>query len=117
MKRSRSSFVHKYDTSYLHFEFISSNDTGVPKPECVVCGIKISNDSMKPSNLLRHLHSKHKEISCKPKKIFERKPGELKCAQKMTYGLSHINTKALRAFYKAALRIAKLKNHAALVKR
>ena len=69
---------------------------------------------MKPSNLLRHLHSKHKKISTKPKESFERKRGELKCAQKKDlWTISYtVNTKALRASYKAALRIAKLKNHA-----
>ena len=36
VKRSRSSFVHKHDASYLHFEFVSKDDTCVPKPQCVV---------------------------------------------------------------------------------
>ena len=51
VKRSRSNFVHKHDASYLHFEFIATDDTGVPKLQCVVCGIETSNDSMKPLNL------------------------------------------------------------------
>ena len=36
VKRSRLSFVHKHDALYLHFEFISTDDTSVPKPQCVV---------------------------------------------------------------------------------
>ena len=64
---------------------------------------------MKPSHLKRHLHSKHKEISSKPKKFFERERGELKCAQKKIYGLTHVNTKALHASYKVMQRIAKAK--------
>ena len=81
----------------------------MPKPQCVACGVVLSNDSMKPSHLKKHLHLKHKEISTKPKKFFERKRGELKCGQKKIYGLTSINTKALCAFYKVVLRIEKAK--------
>ena len=79
VKRSRSSFVRKYIAAYLHFWFIATDDDGVLKPQCVVCGVVLSNDSMKPSHLKRHLHTKQKEISTKPNKFFERKRGELKC--------------------------------------
>ena len=106
-KRSRSTFVRKYDPSYLKFGFIAADEAGVQKPQCVVCGVVLSNDSMKPSNLKRRLHSKHKDYSSKPKEFFERKRSELKSAQKQMYSLAHVNTKALRASYKVALRIAK----------
>ena len=64
---------------------------------------------MKPSHLKKHLHLKHKEISSKPKEFFESKRGDLKCAQKKIYELTHANTKALRTSYKVAQRIAKAK--------
>ena len=65
-KRSRSTFVRKYNPSYLKFGFIAAMCCllcmlFVQKPQCVVCGVVLSNDSMKPSNLKRHLHSKHKD--------------------------------------------------------
>ena len=47
-KRSRSTFVRKYDPSYLKFGFIGADEAGVQKPQCVVCGVVLSNDSMKP---------------------------------------------------------------------
>ena len=109
VKRSRSSFVRKYDAAYLHFGSIATDDAGVPKPQCVVCGVALGNTSMKPSHLKRHLHSKHKEIRTKPKVFFKRKRGESKCAQKKIYGLTHINTTALCASYKVAQRISKAK--------
>ena len=68
------------DPSYLKFGFIGADEAGVQKPQCVVCGVVLSNDSMKPSNLKRHLHSKHKDYSSKPKEFFERKRSELKSA-------------------------------------
>ena len=43
---------------------------GMPKPQCVDCGVVLSNDSMKPSHLKRHLHSKYK-ISTKPKEFLK----------------------------------------------
>ena len=91
----------------LKFDFIGADEAAVQKPQCVVCGDVLSNDSMKPSNLKRHWHSKHKDYSSKPKKFFERKRSELKSAQKQMYSLTQVNTKALRASYKVALRIAK----------
>ena len=106
-KRSRSTFVRKYDPSYLKFGFIGADEAGVQKPQCVACGVVLSNDSMKPSDLKRHLHSKHKDYSSKPEEFFERKRSELKSAQKQMYSLTHVNTKVLRASYEVALRIAK----------
>ena len=105
VKISGSSFLWKYDPAYLHFGFIATDDAGVCKPQCFVCGVALSNDSMKSSHLNRHLHLKHKN-STKQKESFERKRAKFKCVQKKIYGLTHINTKALRAYYKVALRIA-----------
>ena len=100
VKRSCSSFFRKCNASYLHFGFTAIDDAGVWKPQCVVSGVVLSNDSMKPSNLKRHLHSKHK-------KSFFKKTKRIKMCAKNIYGLSHINTKVLRASYKVTPRIAK----------
>ena len=85
-KRSRSTFVRKYDPSHLKFGFIDAYEAGVQKPHCVVCGVVLSKDSMKPSNLKRHLRSKHKDYSSKPKEFFKRKRSKLKSAKKQKYG-------------------------------
>ena len=73
----------------------------------VICGGVLTNDSMKPSNLKRHLNTKHKEMSSKTKEIFARKHVDLKGRQQHIFEVSHKNTCALRAFYKVALRVAK----------
>ena len=54
-KRSRSTFAQNYDQSHLKFGFIGADEAGVQKPHCVVCGVVLSNDSIKPSNLKKTL--------------------------------------------------------------
>ncbi|KAG0439516.1 SCAN domain-containing protein 3 [Dictyocoela muelleri] len=72
-KRIRTVFTRKYDSSYIQFGFVATNDGEVPKPLCVICGDVLANHSMKPSHLKRHLNTKHKEISSKSKEFFARK--------------------------------------------
>lgn len=81
-KRIRSSFNRKYDTSYIKFGFVAIDADATTKPQCVICGDVLSNESMKPSKLRRHLNSKHSDVKSKPKEFFERKRDELKCRQK-----------------------------------
>lgn len=109
-KQVRTSFIRKYDESYILFGFIpNSENQNFEKPQCVICGEILSNEALKPSKLIRHLQTKHKELSSKPKEFFERKRDELKVCQKQMHLLSHTNVAALRASYKVAFRIAKAK--------
>jgi len=102
-KRLRTSFTRKYDSSYIRFGFVVTDDGFVPKPQCVICGEVLSNDAMKPSKLMRHLNTKHKDKSSKPTEFFERKREEFKNRQKLIFKVSHINTSTLRASYKIFL--------------
>ena len=63
-------FNRKYDQEYLKYGFVSSGDENSPKPLCVICGVTLSNDAMKPSKLLRHLNSAHPAYKDKPIVIF-----------------------------------------------
>ena len=65
-KRSRSTFVRKYDPSYLKFGFIGANEAGVQKPQCLVCGVVLSNETFK----FEETHSKHKDYSSESKEFF-----------------------------------------------
>lgn len=56
LKKKRS-FTRKYDAAYLKFGFVSVGEEHSPEPLCVICGVKLSNDAMKPAKLMRHLHS------------------------------------------------------------
>jgi len=55
-------FTQKYDQNYLKYGFVSGGDGTNPEPTCRLCAIfgdMLSNDEMKPSQLIRHLHSIH----------------------------------------------------------
>ncbi|GBM07457.1 Zinc finger BED domain-containing protein 5 [Araneus ventricosus] len=49
----------KYSNEYLKYGFSVTGDEDCPNPLCVVCGEILSNGSMKPSLLMRHLETKH----------------------------------------------------------
>ena len=54
----------KYDEEYLKFGFTRIVNNGIEKPQCVLCNVVLSAESMRPSKLKRHLkttHSQHVE--------------------------------------------------------
>ncbi|XP_060870180.1 zinc finger MYM-type protein 6-like [Metopolophium dirhodum] len=55
------------------FICFSSGSNDIPKPQCVLCSVILSNEAMKPAKLIRHLESKHKEFNNKPTNFFIRK--------------------------------------------
>ena len=57
----------KYDENYLRLGFTWIGDVDHPDPQCVMCGEVLSNSSMKPSYLRRHLTTKHPKVSKKKK--------------------------------------------------
>lgn len=93
----------------LKFGFTKINEDECDKPKCVVCGIILSNDAMKPSKLKRHLNTNHSELEVKPQEYFERKLKELQCERKSLQKFVSTNQAALRASYKVSLCIAKAK--------
>ena len=64
----RKTTVRRYDEKYLSFGFISIIMYDVPRPKCVMCSQVLSNESMKPTQLARHLNTKHPNSSDKPKR-------------------------------------------------
>ena len=51
------SFTQKYNPQYLKYWFVSVGDIINPEPMCVICGVTLSNNAMKPSKLICHPHS------------------------------------------------------------
>jgi hypothetical protein len=99
----------KYDESYIRFGFIAIGDTEAQNPQCVMCGDVLSNESMKPSKLMRHLRTRHADVEGKPKQFFELKASKLHACKNSIKSLAQTNVAALRASFKVALRIAKAK--------
>ena len=61
LKRKR----RKYETKYLKFGFSCVEINGISKPQCVICDVVLSNESLKPYRLKRHLQTKHQQYKDK----------------------------------------------------
>ena len=105
----KKSTIRRYDKKYLGFGFISIIMNDIPRPQCVMCSQVLSNESMKPAHLARHLKTRHPSSSEKPLEYFIRKKdslaGQKSCLLKSTL----TNEKALRASFLLAIAIAKAK--------
>ena len=62
----------KYDDTYLNFGFSWTENEDHPSPLCLVCRCEISNESLLPSKLSRHLKSKHPYLQGKDLSYFKR---------------------------------------------
>ncbi|KAL4125866.1 hypothetical protein QTP88_010103 [Uroleucon formosanum] len=104
----------KYDELYLKLGFTWIGSLDEPNPQCVVCSEILSNKSMKPSSLKRHLESKHKNVANKEVQYFERLLEDLKNRKNniKQFSGAEQNENALKASYKVNHLIAKYgKNH------
>nr|CAI5868874.1 unnamed protein product [Callosobruchus analis] len=109
--KKRKSFVRHYIPDYLKYGFVlwPQSEENCPKPECVVCRDVLSNESMKPSKLLRHLQSKHPQVESKPLDFIKRKSLEMKIQKDAFKKCFLVDKSLLKASYLVALRIAKSK--------
>ena len=62
----------KYGLEYIQYGFIAIEHGGECLPQCVLCMKTLSNATMKPSLLKRHLVSNHAEKQGKDRSYFER---------------------------------------------
>ena len=87
--------------------FSCSGTDNEPRLQCMICGEVLSNNSMKPSHLQRHVTTKHAHLQDKPAEYFTRKCDLLnKCKLTIQSSCTPI-AKAQEASYRASLRIAK----------
>jgi len=103
--KAKTKPARQYDDSYIEFGFI--NNDGLP--QCVLCSVCLSKDSMKPSNLKRHLKTNHPSFSDKPREFFERKQDELSKQKAVVKKAATVMPNILRASYLVSLRIARAK--------
>ena len=71
-KRKREK-TRKYTDSYLKFgfSFKETDEKIIQFPMCVICSTVLSNESMKPSKLQRHLETTHGHLKDKPVEYFQ----------------------------------------------
>src|SRR4029434_91274 len=53
----------KYNPDYIRFGFVNGGDVVEPRAQCVECVLKLSNEALKPSNLKRHLETRHPALT------------------------------------------------------
>ena len=100
----------KFLDEYIKFGFTSLLSNGVEKPQCVLCSVVLSAESMKPSKLKRHLETKHSQHAKKDVAFFQCHKTGLKCQRlDCTGSFNQSNVAAIEASYVVALEIAKQK--------
>lgn len=101
--------IRKYDPDYIKYGFVRIEVQGITKPQCVICGLVLSNEAMKPNKLLRHLNSKHEQYKNKTQDFFIRKKDELKNQKTLINVTTAKNKELLKASFIVALHVAKAK--------
>lgn len=107
-RKRQKSYVRNYDPSYLKYGFVSNGDQP-PLPLCVVCNKTLTNESMKPALLLRHLGRMHADVKDKPIEYFERLKSATKDQINKIGGFTQKQPAATRASFRIAYRIARCK--------
>lgn len=98
----------KYNEGFLQYGFTSTITIGIERPQCVICGVVLSAESMKPNKLKRHFESKHSSFAGKDTSYFRSKADGLKKARLDTGSRPYKqNVAAVEASYLVALRIAR----------
>jgi len=112
VKNTKHKFVRQYHDEYLKFGFILQTEckqNNNPRPLCVICFDILSNESMKPSKLERHLKTKHAELKNKSIEYFERKKLELQI-QNSSFKTAFLSQNSIsKASYLVSLQIGKSK--------
>jgi hypothetical protein len=76
-----STYVRKCNPSYSSFGFTYTGEESAPVPQCVICYETLSNHSMKPSLLMLHFETKHRDLKHKPLGYFQRKLSDLSASK------------------------------------
>ena len=90
---------HKYDENYIDLGFTYIGSSAFPQPQCVICAKVVSQNSMKPSLLRRHLEIKHDNLKNKPREFLERELRRLSSNKTCIKATDTINKKGLEASY------------------
>ena len=101
----------KYSEDYLQYGFTDAIANGQVVLQCAICFQILSNDSLRPSRLQRHLQTKHSSHQDKPLAFFQSKKDSLKkmrIASKKTFCLL-LSAEVVEASLEIAIMIAQAK--------
>lgn len=97
-----------YNEEYIKYGFTFIEKDSVQLPQCVVCHNVLSNDSLRPVRLERHLTTSHPALKNKPKEFFIGKRNSLNRMKLDSTGtFQQENEKVIEASYEVSLLIAK----------
>jgi zinc finger BED domain-containing protein 5/7/8/9 len=99
--------VGRLHEDYLKMGFSCTGDTDNPRPWCVVCGEKLSNEAMVPSKLKRHLFTKHSYLVDKNLTYFQHLLNSQNKQSKNMTIIVKISDKSQEASYVVAELVAK----------
>ncbi|GFS83437.1 protein FAM200B [Nephila pilipes] len=108
-KKPKEGSEKKYDEDYIKYGFSWCGDETAPRPQCIICGDQLSNESMVPSKLKGHLYSSHPSCANKDKQYFKRCLEQNKKQKKFMKSAVTVSEKALEASYHVAKLIARQK--------
>ncbi|XP_057671227.1 zinc finger BED domain-containing protein 5-like [Diorhabda carinulata] len=107
--KKRKIVNRKYSEDYIRYGFYWCGDEAAPKPLCVICNEQLTNDSMVPSKLNRHLTSKHPNCAKKDISYFQRLLAQNLKQKKFMMSTVSVSDKASEASYYIAKLIAREK--------
>lgn len=100
--------TRKYNEDYIKYGFSVLAEEGCDeRPQCVICHEVLSNHSMKPSLLKRHITTKHSSLENNPKAFFEQKKREMRTSQTTLSTFCGTTKKAVEASFLVSYQIAK----------
>lgn len=73
----------KFSEEYITFGLTSMNVNNEERPQCVIRYEILSNESMKPAKLRRHLQTRHTDFLKKSKQFFKTKATESEQSKKI----------------------------------
>lgn len=86
-----------------------TDKTGEEVPLCFVCSAVLSNETMKPSKLSRHMETHHSFLKAKPIEYMQQMLRDFKGQQTLMRKSAKVSENALKASYLVALRVAQCK--------
>ena len=99
----------KFNDDYLKYGFTCMNTSTEQKPQCILCGVVLSNESMKPAKLERHLNTCHPADKSRPLVYFEQKALQFKKMKLANNCMLQPTQTAVSLSYEISQMIAKAK--------